>query len=502
MTKKHWIILTAALVCLALVVTVCVVCGVSFARRQKAEARAQQIASLQEPEFQPAYLEENQKKPDYQALHRLLVRDEYITWLFAGDSITHGCAHTNYWRNFAELFEQYIKTSANIRNRDMVINTAASSATTQDMETYFDAWIAGADADVAFLSFGTNDCTTDGMTPERFGQNLLHAIQFLRAQGAIPILQTPNVSSRQTELAPYLVQTRQIAAEQNVLLIDINQYWAENQEAAAIMMNDTLHPNAAGHITWCRFLLRALGMYDPASALAQLNYADAAYAYTPTQACTPISKNTAAIAALKPALYNQKPATWVFLGGAATQGLAHTPIAARNYVSHFNEIARWETTDTNMIYRCKTIVNAGRSGYLPADILRDYEALCGRFQPDVVVYLPEFSSADGTPLTHELLLEGSAVYQQVQTLARTVSAGGAVFVALTLPGLDDAMTKAAADMLRAACIGTNGVFIDTAELLSDGAWSADTADAQFALGRALSLSLYNPPRKSRMNTYK
>ena len=37
-------------------------------------------------------------------IKRLLEREQALTWIFTGDSITHGAAHTIGWRDYTELF--------------------------------------------------------------------------------------------------------------------------------------------------------------------------------------------------------------------------------------------------------------------------------------------------------------------------------------------------------------------------------------------------------------
>ena len=39
-------------------------------------------------------------------IRALLGRDEPVRWVFTGDSITHGAAHTIGWRDYTELFDE------------------------------------------------------------------------------------------------------------------------------------------------------------------------------------------------------------------------------------------------------------------------------------------------------------------------------------------------------------------------------------------------------------
>jgi hypothetical protein len=54
---------------------------------------------------------------------RTLLRTEKpVKWLFYGDSITHGAAHTRGWRDYTEIFSERIRTELQ-RAEDVVIKT-------------------------------------------------------------------------------------------------------------------------------------------------------------------------------------------------------------------------------------------------------------------------------------------------------------------------------------------------------------------------------------------
>lgn len=121
----------------------------------------------------------NRGKADYALMQALTARKEPVTWVFAGDSITHGCMHTDYLRNYQEHFTQALKATPE-RARDTVVNTGVSGATTRELMEYFNAWVADYQADVVFLCFGMNDCATDGITPESYAGNLREAVRRIR----------------------------------------------------------------------------------------------------------------------------------------------------------------------------------------------------------------------------------------------------------------------------------------------------------------------------------
>ena len=79
-----------------------------------------------------------------------------VTWVFLGDSITQGVAHTHGRRGYVEHFAERVRGELG-RRGDAVINSGVSGATTEDLLPEFH-WRAGRFApDVVFVMFGTND---------------------------------------------------------------------------------------------------------------------------------------------------------------------------------------------------------------------------------------------------------------------------------------------------------------------------------------------------------
>ena len=79
-----------------------------------------------------------------------------VTWVFLGDSITQGVAHTHGHRGYVEHFAERVRGELG-RRGDAVINSGVSGATTEDLLPEFH-WRAGRFApDVVFVMFGTND---------------------------------------------------------------------------------------------------------------------------------------------------------------------------------------------------------------------------------------------------------------------------------------------------------------------------------------------------------
>src|SRR6185369_10691115 len=61
-------------------------------------------------------------------IKRLLAGKAALTWVFTGDSITHGALHTLGWRSYPEHFAERVRWELK-RMRDVVINTGISGDT-------------------------------------------------------------------------------------------------------------------------------------------------------------------------------------------------------------------------------------------------------------------------------------------------------------------------------------------------------------------------------------
>lgn len=409
--KKLGLGLTAALVLLVLLGS-----GIYFLVKNLTPVLPESI------EIGEADAPQNRGKEEYAVLQALLAREEPVTWVFAGDSITHGCMHTDYLRNFQEHFTQAVKTSPE-RAHDTVVNTGVSGATTRELTANFDAWVADYRADVVFLCFGMNDCATDGITPEIYAQNLREAVRRIRASGAAPVLQTPNTSDRQRELRPYLEELRLLAAQEGVLLADHNAFWAAHPKEVKKLMADSIHPNEYGHLLWVRYLLRSLDISFSAEGL----FASGSYHDLPLQEDSEpvqanISLDEVKSRQLAPYFTSGKPSVWVYLGGGTTAGARFSQNGARAYPAHIQEVARWEMIGEEYTNRMRYIVNQAHSGDTVSDMLLHYDEWAGRFHPAIVSIMPEFEEGGQQPSEFE---------RDLQALIEKAKADGALVLLQT-----------------------------------------------------------------------
>lgn len=219
-----------------------------------------------------------------QALQDRLDDPAPMKWLFIGDSITHGAAHTKGYDSVAQLFEKYVREELQ-RPDDVVINTGVSGATTADFMNHKDVrFDQYQDADVVILMFGTNDAKDQIVGTGSFRQNLEEMIDEIRANGAIPVVRTPNklnlnTGSRGTNLPKYVEIAREAAREKECILADHYELWESNLYAQSYLYipdaywnNDDIHPNGLGQLKMARNLWEAMGIDRVNAGLCALDY--------------------------------------------------------------------------------------------------------------------------------------------------------------------------------------------------------------------------------------
>lgn len=203
----------------------------------------------------------------------ILKRSEPAKWLFYGDSITHGAAHTEGCRDYAEHFEERIRYEL-ARVQDIVINAAISGNNTRHLLDEYDWRVGQFKPDVALVMIGMNDCEAGRNLPiDEFRGNMQKLVARLVSDNVIPVLQTtcpilPGCSpERQPRFADYMQVVRDTAKQTNCPLVDHLAYWQQQPEPIHYRwMSDTIHPNQFGHLAFAHQLFRELGIFDEASA--------------------------------------------------------------------------------------------------------------------------------------------------------------------------------------------------------------------------------------------
>ena len=207
---------------------------------------------------------------------QLLRSEEPLTWIFYGDSITHGAVHTFGCRDYAELFAERVRTELG-RMMDMVATTAISGNTTRDLLASFDWRVARFDPDVVFLMIGMNDCNKEkGIGVEEFEANVSELVDRIMALGAVPVLQTtcPILPGQAPERFPYfdayMDAIRTVATDRKLPLIDHTQRWREEEDRHFLWMGNAFHPNEYGHRAFAQEIYRCLDIHDEQSRSCQL----------------------------------------------------------------------------------------------------------------------------------------------------------------------------------------------------------------------------------------
>lgn len=219
-------------------------------------------------------------------MKKLINEKKPLTWLFIGDSITHGALHTHGYDSFPQLFEKYIHHEKN-RTDDIVINTGVSGATTQDfLDNKKARYEQYKHANIVFIMFGTNDCIKLANL-SLFRKNLEKIIQMIQKNNAVPILRTPNPCieadfERGIKIIEYIEEIRNYAEENHIILIDHYKQWIKAAEQFPdiikcgnwISSQDTskTHPGANGQLNMFHATLQTLGLWNPFGTFEQLSY--------------------------------------------------------------------------------------------------------------------------------------------------------------------------------------------------------------------------------------
>ncbi len=212
---------------------------------------------------------------DTERIQKILKDKPPAIWVFTGDSITAGVKHTEGYRSYPEVFGERIRWELN-RRRDIIINSAISGNTSQNIVDDFDWRVKQFNPTVVSLMIGTNDCSDGGkISLQKFEENLIFLIEGIRKLGAIPILQTPNViieahAPERAKLPKYVETIRRVADDQGTILVDNWAHWQESmiQNGPAKVfkewLNDPLHPSGGGHSEIARLLFKELSIFNAA----------------------------------------------------------------------------------------------------------------------------------------------------------------------------------------------------------------------------------------------
>lgn len=211
---------------------------------------------------------------DLDSLHALLKAQQPITWVFTGDSVTEGAKWTGGSRAYSEIFSERIRWEMK-RERDIVINTAISGNTTDDILDDFYWRIGHLHPNIVSLMIGINDSVRGPAGEPAFESNLRRLVEGIRAIHAIPILQTTNWTLEEplrADLPAYNAIVRKVATSERVILVDNWQYWQKHRTSQDLWewLGNPIHPNGLGHAEIAHRMFLTLGINDPCSAMLKL----------------------------------------------------------------------------------------------------------------------------------------------------------------------------------------------------------------------------------------
>lgn len=212
------------------------------------------------------------------AVTHLLRGAQPATWVFTGDSITHGALFTEGWRSFPELFSERVRWELR-RFHDVVINTGVCGEKTDGLLESLESRVLRFRPDVVMILIGMNDALAGPAGRETFRQNLEELVGQLRESDTIPVLQTPNRvygpnALTRSDLPAYVQIIRDVAEDSEVPLIDHWKHWEERKPGTETVLSwlqdQSIHPNFQGHREMSRLICEAFGVFDPRSLTCSL----------------------------------------------------------------------------------------------------------------------------------------------------------------------------------------------------------------------------------------
>lgn len=219
---------------------------------------------------------------------RLKVRMEQnksMTWLFMGDSITHGAFWTRGYDGIAQLFEKFLKDDLS-RVDDIVINTAVSGATTQTTLHAIEERLEKYHPDVISIMLGANDVAAEEISAEVYQKNMEILLNKMKSKGAIVILRTPiptKFQDRGEKLPTYIEKLKELLANYpNVIFIDQYSIMEKAYDSYPYLWGKDyfysdapemiLHPGANGQLVMAKQFIRACGLWKDDSYICRLFY--------------------------------------------------------------------------------------------------------------------------------------------------------------------------------------------------------------------------------------
>jgi lysophospholipase L1-like esterase len=324
---------------------------------------------------------------DLSRVHQQMKGSRSLTWVFTGDSITHGAKHLKGKRSYPELFASWLRTDIK-RRGDIVINTAITGHSTGHVLTDFQWRVAQFNPDVVCINFGMNDSVRGEANRIKYESELHELVRRVRAIGAVPLISTTNTiqqnppdAAKRADLPAYNDIIAKVARDDSVLLVDHWKHWQAAGPATQTWFNDDIHPNHTGHIEMFKTLLQSLQFGEspvssaPASETAAgVTTGGSVASAAPLSIADDLSRIKAQLAD------KSTPRVWFFI---APEIAKETFGGARNTAEYFAERVRYE-----MVRLRDIVINISAPAGDSALLLTSFEERIARYQPAVVFIRP------------------------------------------------------------------------------------------------------------------
>jgi len=207
------------------------------------------------------------------AISRLLGGSKPVTWVFTGDSVTHGAKYTQGRRSFTEHFAERVRWELR-RFLDVVINTGVAGERSGGLLKNLDWRAARFRPDVVSVMIGLNDATLGQQGREIFRDNLQQIVTHLRDKGALVLLNTPNHinfngAGTHADLRAYVKIIRETVLNLDVACVDHWAHWKRakptEKDLRPWLADDGIHPGVYGHREMAKLIFERLGIFDEKS---------------------------------------------------------------------------------------------------------------------------------------------------------------------------------------------------------------------------------------------
>ena len=216
----------------------------------------------------------------FDKIQQLLQGKDPVTWVFTGDSITHGALHTMGWRSYVEHFAERVRFELK-RSRDIVVNTGISGNRMTGLVPDAEWRVHRFQPHVVSLMMGMNDCIAGPAGRETYRTELTKFLGMLTERKTLLLLHTPNpiviidpAKELRKDLPAYVDILRKFASDNGIPLIDHYQHWQDTRKdiyAMIYVLNDAnIHPNHFSHSLLANLMFDKLGIFDPTSRACRM----------------------------------------------------------------------------------------------------------------------------------------------------------------------------------------------------------------------------------------